>query len=163
MDFMTAMKISGSALKAERCRINIASMNMANANTTRTIEGGPYRAKSVVFTAKPLDGSFRDVYKGVTDKLRTVGVGFVEDKTPFKEVYDPSHPDADKLRVCKVNVGDDEPLNIVCGAANVRTVSRMLGLIERIPMDELRAIQDAQDAIAATAMLNDLMLGQFDG
>jgi flagellar basal-body rod protein FlgC len=109
MDFMTAMKISGSALKAERSRINIASMNMANANTTRTIEGGPYRAKSVVFTAKPLDGSFQDVYKGVTDKLRMVDVGFVEDKTPFKEVYDPSHPDADKngmVKMPNVNVAE---------------------------------------------------------
>ena len=56
MDTLTAMQISGSALKAERARLNIAAMNLANANTTRTIEGGPYKAKSVVFAAKPLDG-----------------------------------------------------------------------------------------------------------
>ena len=61
MDTLTAMQISGSALKAERARLNIAAMNLANANTTRTMEGGPYKAKSVVFAAKPLDGvNFQD-------------------------------------------------------------------------------------------------------
>ncbi|HET97772.1 MAG TPA: flagellar basal body rod protein FlgC, partial [Desulfurivibrio alkaliphilus] len=53
MDILTAMQISGSALKAERGRLNVAAMNLANANTTRTMEGGPYRAKSVVFEARP--------------------------------------------------------------------------------------------------------------
>lgn len=108
MDFLTAMKISGTALKAERTRANIASMNMANANTTRTIEGGPYRAKSVVFGAKRLEGSFSETYNSVADKLRQVEVvEVVDDKTPFKEVYDPSHPDADAngiVRMPNVNV-----------------------------------------------------------
>ena len=96
MDFLTAMKISGTALKAERTRANIASMNLANANTTRTIEGGPYKAKSVVFGAKRLEGSFEETYNSVADKLRKVEVvEIVEDNVPFKEIYDPSHPDAD--------------------------------------------------------------------
>ena len=55
MDILTAFKISGSGLKAERARLNVAAMNLANADTTRTMEGGPYKAKSVVFEAKPLD------------------------------------------------------------------------------------------------------------
>jgi len=108
MDFLTAMKISGTALKAERTRANIASMNLANANTTRTIEGGPYRAKSVVFGAKRLEGSFQETYNSVADKLRKVEVvEVVEDPTPFKEIYDPSHPDADAngiVRMPNVNV-----------------------------------------------------------
>ena len=108
MDFLTAMKISGTALKAERTRANIASMNLANANTTRTVEGGPYRAKSVVFGAKRLEGSFQETYNSVADKLRKVEVvEVVNDKTPFKEVYDPSHPDADAngiVRMPNVNV-----------------------------------------------------------
>jgi flagellar basal-body rod protein FlgC len=103
MDFLTAMKISGTALKAERTRANIASMNLANANTTRTIEGGPYRAKSVVFGAKRLDGSFQETYNSVADKLRKVEVvEIVEDQTPFKEIYDPSHPDADDNGIVKM-------------------------------------------------------------
>jgi flagellar basal-body rod protein FlgC len=96
MDILTALKISGSGLKAERARLNVTAMNLANANTTRTIEGGPYRAKSVVFQAKPLK-TFRDVLNTTEDKLRQVEVvEVVEDKKEFKAVYDPSHPDADE-------------------------------------------------------------------
>ncbi len=96
MDILTAFKISGSGLKAERARLNVTAMNLANANTTRTIEGGPYRAKSVVFQAKPLQ-SFRDLLNSADDKLRTVEVTeVIEDNKEFKTVYDPSHPDADE-------------------------------------------------------------------
>ncbi|HEX9714119.1 MAG TPA: flagellar basal body rod protein FlgC [Desulfurivibrionaceae bacterium] len=111
MDTLTAMQISGSALKAERARLNIAAMNLANANTTRTIEGGPYKAKSVVFAAKPLDGlNFQDTLNSTTERLRKVEVVRIsEDKAPFKEVYDPSHPDADAngiVRFPNVNVAE---------------------------------------------------------
>ena len=111
MDTLTAMQISGSALKAERARLNIAAMNLANANTTRTIEGGPYKAKSVVFAAKPLEGvNFQDTLNSTTERLRKVEVVQVsEDKAPFKEVYDPSHPDADAngvVRLPNVNVAE---------------------------------------------------------
>ena len=103
MDILTAMKISGSALKAERARLNITAMNMANANTTRTIEGGPYRAKSVVFAATPLDKSFQDTLESSHERLRQVEViKVVEDKAPFREVYDPSHPDADANGIVKM-------------------------------------------------------------
>ncbi|MFZ5776051.1 MAG: flagellar basal body rod protein FlgC [Thermodesulfobacteriota bacterium] len=97
MDTLTAMQISASGLKAERARLNIAAMNLANANTTRTMEGGPYRAKSVVFEAKPLEGvNFRDTLNSTTERLRQVEVvQVVEDQAPFKDVYDPTHPDAD--------------------------------------------------------------------
>jgi flagellar basal-body rod protein FlgC len=111
MDTLTAMQISGSALKAERARLNIAAMNLANANTTRTMEGGPYKAKSVVFAAKPLDGvNFQDTLNSSTERLRKVEVVRIsEDKAPFKEVYDPSHPDADAngiVRFPNVNVAE---------------------------------------------------------
>lgn len=103
MDILTAMQISGSALKAERSRINITAMNMANANTTRTIEGGPYRAKSVIFAAKPLERSFQDTLRSSHERLNTVEVTkVVEDKTPFREVYDPTHPDADANGIVKL-------------------------------------------------------------
>lgn len=95
MDILTALKISGSGLKAERARLNITAMNLANANTTRTMEGGPYKAKSVVFGSRPVD-TFHDTLNASQDRLRTVEVvAVVEDDKPFKEVYDPSHPDAD--------------------------------------------------------------------
>lgn len=96
MDILTALKISGSGLKAERARLNVTAMNLANANTTRTMEGGPYKAKSVVFGARPVE-NFSDTLDSSRSKLRKVEVvQIVEDDKPFKEVYDPSHPDANE-------------------------------------------------------------------
>ena len=96
MDILTALKISGSGLKAERERLNVTAMNLANANTTRTMEGGPYKAKSVVFGSRPV-ASFRDTLDSTQARLQKVEVvKVVEDDKPFKEVYDPSHPDADE-------------------------------------------------------------------
>ncbi len=111
MDTLTAMQISGSALKAERTRLNIAAMNLANANTTRTMEGGPYKAKSVVFAARPVEGvNFQDALNSTTERLRKVEVARIsEDQAPFKEVYDPTHPDADAngvVRFPNVNVAE---------------------------------------------------------
>ncbi len=110
MDILSAMKISGSALKAERTRLNISAMNLANANTTRTMEGGPYKAKSVIFAAQPLDNSFSDSLDASTSKLRKVEVvSIVEDPAPFKEIYDPHHPDADEngmVMMPNVNVAE---------------------------------------------------------
>ncbi|HEY5513712.1 MAG TPA: flagellar basal body protein, partial [Geomonas sp.] len=58
MDFFSAMDISASALTAERTRMNLISSNLANVNSTRTAEGGPYKRKDAVFTATPAPGSF---------------------------------------------------------------------------------------------------------
>jgi flagellar basal-body rod protein FlgC len=102
MDISTALKISGSGLKAERARMNVTAMNIANINTTRTIEGGPYKAKSVVFGAKPL-ADFKETLHSTEARLRTVDVvAVVEDNKPFKEVYDPSHPDADENGIVRM-------------------------------------------------------------
>ncbi len=116
MNLLTALKISSKGLTAERTRLNIASMNLANAHVTRTLDGGPYRAKSVVFSARPLgpnedqdpstgEHSFE---KRLSEVLQTVEVSqIVDDKTPFMEVFDPGHPDADAngiVRLPNVNV-----------------------------------------------------------
>ena len=57
MDFFDAMATSSSALSAQRLRMNLISGNLANANTTRTREGGPYRRKEAVFAAQPVISS----------------------------------------------------------------------------------------------------------
>lgn len=117
MDFLTALEISGSALKAQRIRLNVGSMNMANANTTRTMEGGPYRAKSVVFQAMPVQGTFAGSLADASRSLNRVEVAEVkEDTTPFKEVYDPSHPDADE--------------NGIVTMPNVNTVEQLIDIME---------------------------------
>jgi len=94
MDFFTAFHISASALSAQRVRMNIVSSNLANAQSTETPEGGPYRRKDVVFSATPSSDSFHSILK---DKLNAVTVAdIVSDPRPFKSVYDPYHPSADQ-------------------------------------------------------------------
>jgi len=97
MDFFTAMNTSSSALTAERTRMNLISSNLANINTTRTPEGGPYKRKDAVFAATPVTDGFGRALDGVAGKhLREVSVAeIVEDKNPPRMQYDPSHPDAD--------------------------------------------------------------------
>ena len=97
MDFMTALDIGASGLSAERTSINIISMNLANVNTTRTPEGGPYRRKSVQLVATEVDSPFSKEMQTALDKeLRGVLVqNIATDTRPFKMVYEPGHPDAD--------------------------------------------------------------------
>ncbi len=95
MDIFQTMKISSSALKAQQIRLNTISSNLANIETTRTPEGGPYKKKAVVF--RPTEP---DSFAGHLD--RTMGVTgqgveveeIVTDQSPPKTIYDPSHPDA---------------------------------------------------------------------
>ena len=97
MDFMTALEIGASGLSAERTHLNIISMNLANVNTTRTPEGGPYRRKSVVFQATPLESPFTKAMRSELEReVKGVKVsGVVTDQRPLRRVYDPGHPDAD--------------------------------------------------------------------
>ena len=94
MDFFTAFDISSSALSAQRTRLNVISSNMANVNSTQTDEGGPYRRKDVVFSEKSVRSSFSDV---LDSRIKAVNVSeIIDDPRPFKTVYDPYHPSADK-------------------------------------------------------------------
>ncbi|MEK6590108.1 MAG: flagellar basal body rod protein FlgC [Nitrospinota bacterium] len=95
MDFLISLKVSASGLTAQRTRMDIIASNLANINTTRTPEGGPYRKKSPVFTAV-ISGNLSDASRlQVADNLREVRVtDIVEDRREPKMVFDPSHPDA---------------------------------------------------------------------
>jgi flagellar basal-body rod protein FlgC len=80
------LKVSATALEAQKIRMNVIASNIANVNSTRTPEGGPYRKKDVVFESYLFD----ETSTGVTIPK------IVEDQGPFRTVYDPGHPDADK-------------------------------------------------------------------
>jgi len=98
MDFFTAMDISASALTAERTRMNLISSNLANVNSTRTAEGGPYRRKDAVFTATPLKddaNSFGAALSRATDARSVAVTRISEDTRPPRLQYEPGHPDAD--------------------------------------------------------------------
>jgi flagellar basal-body rod protein FlgC len=98
MDFISALDMGASALSAERTHINIISMNLANAKTTRTQDGGPYRRRSVVMEATPLDAPFKkEMQNALERELRGVRVqGIAIDARPNKLVYEPGHPDANE-------------------------------------------------------------------
>ena len=94
MDFLISFDISASGLKAQRKRMDIISSNLANIETTRTAKGGPYRRKMVVMSTKQPARDFSDILS-----FRVEGVqidDIVEDKTPFKQVFNPAHPDANE-------------------------------------------------------------------
>jgi flagellar basal-body rod protein FlgC len=98
MDFMSALDISASGMKAQRTYMNVISMNLANVKTTRTSEGGPYQRKSVAFASTPIHNPFDKAMEDAeTRELKGVTVrGIVTDKRPMKKVHEPGHPDADK-------------------------------------------------------------------
>lgn len=96
MDFLTSLKISSSGLAANRKRMGAISSNIANAQTTRTPEGGPYRKKEVVFGSEPARESFGEILEGELDeKAQSVHATDVisSDKPPVLK-YEPDHPDA---------------------------------------------------------------------
>jgi len=98
MDFLTSLKISSSGLAANRKRMGAISSNIANAQTTRTAEGGPYRKKEVVFGSEPARESFGEILEGEMDeKAQTVHATEVisSNKPPILK-YEPNHPDANK-------------------------------------------------------------------
>ena len=116
MAFLSSFDISGYGLSAQRFRINLISSNIANANTTRTDEGGPYRRREVIFKAVDFDKLLNKNLKDDLDTLEyenpldepnlqesanpaIMGVKVakvIRDDSPFKMKYDPSNPDADK-------------------------------------------------------------------
>ncbi len=89
--------ISASALRAERMRLDVIASNLANANTTETLEGGPYRRQNVIFQANEVESDFGAALAELGDLAQPPGVkvaGVVDDPTPFRMVFDPGHPDA---------------------------------------------------------------------
>jgi flagellar basal-body rod protein FlgC len=94
MDFFTALDVSGTGMSAERVRVNLASSNLANAETTRGPNGQPFRRLDPVFEAVPVIGS--DGQIGNPSEPAGVRVSqIVSDPNPGKRVYSPGHPDAD--------------------------------------------------------------------
>ena len=123
MSFLSALNISGSALTAQRLRLDIVSENISNIDTTRTAGGdGPYRRKIVQFQALGDQHDFRASLGRAVREREVSGLGLTrnmgrinpafdfrskgeagvivsqifEDESPFRLVYDPTHPDADE-------------------------------------------------------------------
>lgn len=128
---MDIFKVSSSALEAQRVRMNTIASNMANAQTTRTEEGGPYVKKNVLFETMPVNAK---AAKGL-DGVKVAGV--VEDTTPPIVVYDPGHPDADEngnVTMPHINV-IEEMVNMMMALrayeANVRAFNTSKGMYQK--------------------------------
>ena len=91
MNLYDSMEVLASGMGAERTRLDVPSSNMANAQTTRTAEGGPYRRRDPVFAATAWGGeAFGQTLAGV--EVPEV----VADQDPPRMVFDPGHPDANE-------------------------------------------------------------------
>ncbi len=91
----TVFDIASSAMSANRLRINTIASNIANAQTTKTAEGGPYKRRDVALVAEDMPA---DSFESALDKasLKSVKVaGVIVEEKPPTLVYDPGHPDAD--------------------------------------------------------------------
>lgn len=93
MDFFTALQISASGLAAERTRVDVATSNLANAESTRGPDGKPYQRLDPVLAAVPFESALGEA-QGPSPMGVTVAQ-VVKDETPGRRVYSPGHPDAD--------------------------------------------------------------------
>lgn len=115
MAFLRSLDISGSALTAERHRSDVILQNIANAKTTMTENGEPYRRKQVVFEERPI--SFSDTLSNAQGGVRAKEV--VESDRDFKPVYDPTHPQANEEGyVMYPNVDTTEEMVDLMAASN---------------------------------------------
>lgn len=117
MNLFSAMEIAASGLSAQRTRLNALSSNLANARTTRTEEGGPYRRIDPVFRAVPIGTRFADlVNNNAANSAHLVEVEQLrQDDGPPQTIFDPSHPDANEegfVELPNVNVVE-EMVNLI--------------------------------------------------
>ncbi|MBH0195319.1 MAG: flagellar basal body rod protein FlgC [Nitrospira sp.] len=116
MEMSDSMAVSVSGLDAQRHRLNAIASNLANAQSTKTPGGGPYKRRDVVFRSTPVPSSFQRAFRQVAvgpsaHALEGVSVArVVEDRKPGQQIYDSHHPDADAkgfVRLPNVNVMEE--------------------------------------------------------
>ncbi|MBI4831864.1 MAG: flagellar basal body rod protein FlgC [Candidatus Lindowbacteria bacterium] len=131
MRVFSALDISASGLSAERTRMEVIANNLANANATRTPEGGPFRRQLVILRGTEA----RDPYR--MENLGVTVAGVVDDPSPFPMVFDPSHPDANADGyVAMPNVNAVEEMTDMITAvrayeANVTAIDASKNLVSR--------------------------------
>lgn len=124
-----SLAVSASALAAERTRIEAAISNLANAESTRGPDGGPYRRRAVVLAADPINS-----FDAALGRAGAVGVrvaGVVEDDSPFPKRYQPSHPDADAAGFVSVPNVDpsEEVVDMMSAARSYQANLAAIGLV----------------------------------
>jgi len=139
MSLFAALSVSASGLAAQRTRAELLAENLANADTTRTPAGGPYRRKDAVFASQPVSSAFSSAFAAQLDSTLT-GVAvteIVEDARPPEKRYLPGHPDADAegyVAFPRVNPAEDmvDLLGAARGyQANLAAASAIKDMIHR--------------------------------
>jgi flagellar basal-body rod protein FlgC len=141
------MNISATGLTAQRLRMDVISENIANVNTTRTLHGGPYRRKTVLFSEiqeTPFGSLLRDTVDGEVGTRRRAPLGMgvrvssvVQDFGPGPMVYDPAHPDANAegyVQMPNVNIVE-EMVNMISASrsyeANITAINTSKAMMQR--------------------------------
>ena len=100
MGFLSSLNVSVSGMTAQRHRLTTISENIANLETTRTPQGGPYRRREVIFAAVSNDRTFeqelREQDRSLSDAIEVKVVGVVQDTRAPIVKYDPGHPDSNE-------------------------------------------------------------------
>ena len=140
MGFLNALRASASGLSAQRIRMKLIASNLANVNTTRTPEGGPYQRREPVFAAEsPAEGTFGDLLRmqqeGDVVAVRTVEV--VKDGREPVMKYAPDHPDADEngfIALPNISV-TEEMVNLVSASrsyeANIAAIKATKNMVAK--------------------------------
>ena len=138
MSLFSLLSVGASGMSAQRARAELLVENLANAETTRTPEGGPYRRKDVVFQTTTIDSPFASVFNTELQSVGGVGVSdIIVDTSDPERRYLPGHPDADKegyVAFPKINTAED--MVDLMGAArsfeaNVAAMSAVKDMIQR--------------------------------
>ena len=123
-------KIAGMAMTAQSQRLNTVASNLANAESTVSSTGEPYRAKQVVFSTQPLESPG-------AQGVRVAAV--IEDASPLKRVFDPKHPAADEkgyLTLPNVNVVD-EMVNMISASRSFQTSVELMNTAKQLALKTL--------------------------
>lgn len=113
----SAMEVAASGLTAERSRMNIIAGNLANARTTKTEDGTPYKRLDPIFVARPVSGGSSDPVMNAIQKVELSDIR--EDASPGQQVYDPGHPDANAQGYVEY-----PNVNVVSEMVNMMSASR---------------------------------------
>lgn len=140
MSFLDSMNITGSALTAERFRMDVALQNIANASTTRTANGEPYRRKQVVFEERTPD--FASILRSEEQHVTLGGVrvkSIEESQRDFTPVYDPTHPDANEdgyVMYPNVNT-TEERIDLMAASTAYEANLTALGIVKNLALKAL--------------------------
>lgn len=132
--FSTIFNIAASAMSANRLRINTIASNIANAETTRTPEGGPYKRRDVVFAATDVKTDFASALDKASLKSVRVAAVVADNQEP-NMVYDPSHPDADKKTgmVAMPNINPvTEMVNMIGASSAYRAAAEVVNVTKEM-------------------------------